>query len=88
MPIKVGRKIRDEVRQLAVGDIAPGQAALVLSLADTLDETEAPTARAVVARELAAAMKTLRSLAPPAVKGDAVDDLALRRNDRVSRHRA
>lgn len=82
MAIKVGRKIREEVRQLAVSDIAPGQAALVLSLADTLDETEAPTARAVVARELAASMRTLRALAPPVTKGDAVDDIAEQRAKR------
>ncbi|MGW7195539.1 hypothetical protein [Streptomyces chryseus] len=82
MAIKVARKIRDEIRLLNLDDVAPGQAALACSLADTLDETEAPTARAVVARELAACMRVLRALAPPVTKGDAVDDVGEQRKKR------
>ncbi|HEY9395970.1 MAG TPA: hypothetical protein VIP58_17590 [Nocardioides sp.] len=75
----VADKIRAEIEQLGVAAVAPGQAELVLKLAETFDETDAPTARAVVARELGAAMKTLRALAPAVKEGDGVDDLTARR---------
>ncbi|HEY9373822.1 hypothetical protein [Streptomyces sp.] len=75
----VADEIRAEIEQLGVAAVAPGQAELVLKLAETFDETDAPTARAVVARELGAAMKTLRALAPAVKEGDGVDDLTARR---------
>ncbi|MDI9885915.1 hypothetical protein QMZ92_16395 [Streptomyces sp. HNM0645] len=78
----VADKIRDEIDQLRVAEVAPGQAALAISLAETFDDTDAPTSRAVVARELAATMKILRALAPVGEEGDAVDDLAARRAKR------
>lgn len=77
--------IRAEIYGLRVDDIAPGQAALAISLAETYDETDAPTSRAVVARELAAAMKTLRALAPVGEEGDAVDELKGKREERRAR---
>lgn len=80
----VADEIRAEIEQLGVASVAPGQAALAETLARTFDETDAPTSRAVVARELSAVMKTLRALAPPEVKGDVVDELASRRPGRHS----
>lgn len=75
----VADEIRAEIEQLGVAAVAPGQAELAVKLAQTFDETDAPTSRAVVARELGAAMKTLRALAPVHSEGDALDDLAARR---------
>ncbi|MCX4786474.1 hypothetical protein OG369_09850 [Streptomyces sp. NBC_01221] len=75
----VADEIRAEIEQLGVASVAPGQAALAETLARTFDETDAPTSRAVVARELGAVMKTLRGLAPVQAEGDALDDLAARR---------
>ncbi|MFC8277197.1 hypothetical protein ACFUJR_32635 [Streptomyces sp. NPDC057271] len=80
-------EIRAEIEQLGVAQAAPGQAELALQLAQTFDETEAPTARAVVARELSAVMKTLRQLAPVQAEMDPVDELAKRREDGLVRAR-
>ncbi|MEU0667178.1 hypothetical protein ABZ508_02625 [Streptomyces lavendulocolor] len=81
----ISDRVRTEIEQLRVADIAPGQAALAISLAETYDDTEAPTARAVVARELAAAMKTLRALAPVGEEGDVVDEFKRKRDERRAR---
>lgn len=75
-------QIRAELDQLNAASVAPGLAALAISLAETYDDTDAPTSRAVVARELAATMKTLRALAPVGEEGDVLDDLAARRAKR------
>jgi hypothetical protein len=81
--------IRAEVESLRVAEVAPGQAALAISLAETYDNaTDAPTSRAVVARELAAAMKTLRALAPVGQEGDALDELTAKREQRRGQHSA
>jgi len=78
----VADQIRAEIKQLGVAEVAPGQAELAVTLAETFDETEAPTSRAVVARELAAVMKTLRALAPVQADGDALDELTRKREAR------
>ncbi|MFD3741592.1 hypothetical protein [Streptomyces sp. NPDC058629] len=78
----VADAIREEIQKLGVASVSPGQAQLAIALAETYDGTEAPTARAVVARELGAVMKTLRGLAPVQAEGDALDDLAARRTRR------
>ncbi|MEU2181242.1 hypothetical protein [Streptomyces thermolilacinus] len=74
--------IRAELDQLGADATTPGLAAMAIALAESFDETEAPTSRAVVARELNALMKTVRALAPVGEEGDVVDDLAARREKR------
>ncbi|MGW7085026.1 hypothetical protein ACWGH2_16260 [Streptomyces sp. NPDC054871] len=74
---------RTEIDQLGVEAIAPGLAAVALELARQLDECEAPTSAAVVARELRATMLELRKVAPAKSEGDALDDLAARRAKRL-----
>ncbi|MFE2046372.1 hypothetical protein ACFXAZ_36720 [Streptomyces sp. NPDC059477] len=72
-----------EVDALRVGDIAPGLVAVALELARQLDECEAPTSAAIVARELRATMLELRKVAPPAAaKADPLDQLAEKRKRR------
>lgn len=81
----IADEIRAEIERLGVAAVAPGQVAVVVRLAEALDAIpvgDAPTSQAVVADKLTAALTKLRALAPPAVKGDAVDDLADRRAER------
>ncbi|MEW1551559.1 hypothetical protein [Streptomyces tsukubensis] len=78
----IADEVRTELERLGVTGIAPGLAAMAVSLAQSLDSIaigDAPTSRAVVARELHAVMVRLRGLAPAAEEGDALDDLAARR---------
>jgi ribosomal protein L7/L12 len=75
-------KIRAEIEQLGVEAVAPGMAAVAMELAEAFEDAEAPTSKAVVARELSAVMKVLRSIAPVGEEGDVVDDLATRRAER------
>lgn len=70
---------RAEIDRLGVSDIAPGLAALAITLAEHLDDTDAPTSAAVVGRELRATLDKLRAVAPGKSKGDELDDLAARR---------
>ncbi|TQL21959.1 hypothetical protein [Streptomyces sp. SLBN-134] len=74
--------INAEIEQLGVEPVSPGLAELATSLATSVDDADAPTARAVAARELRAVMADLRRLAPVAAKGDAVDDIATQREKR------
>ncbi|MGX9921779.1 hypothetical protein ACWIG4_18215 [Streptomyces sp. NPDC002248] len=74
-----------ELDQLSAYDTAPGQAALALALAQSVDLTPAPTARANAARELRTVLAELRKLAPAGEEGDALDDLAQRREARRAR---
>ncbi|MEU1008190.1 hypothetical protein [Streptomyces sp. NPDC005890] len=74
--------INAEIEQLGVEPVSPGLAELATSLARSVDEADAPTARAVAARELRAVMADLRKLAPVQSKGDAVDDIAAHREKR------
>ncbi|WP_236241152.1 hypothetical protein [Streptomyces sp. CC228A] len=78
----ISSEIRAELDQLGAHTTTPGLAALALALAESFDDTDAPTSRAVVARELNALMKTIRAHAPVGEEGDAVDDLAARRAQR------
>ena len=78
----VADEIRAELDKLHVRDVAPGLAQVAVTLAESLDSIpvcDAPTSRAVVARELHAVMVRLRGMAPAAEEGDALDDLAARR---------
>jgi hypothetical protein len=52
------------------------------SLAKAIDDSDAPTAKAVVADKLRSVMADLRKLAPVGEKGDAVDDIAEQRAKR------
>jgi hypothetical protein len=74
--------INAEIDQLRVTDLSPGMAELATSLARSVDEADAPTAKAVAARELRAVMADLRKLAPVGEEGDAVDDIARQRERR------
>lgn len=74
---------RAEIDGLGVQSIAPGLVAIALELARQLDDCEAPTSAAVVARELRATMLELRRVAPPKVAAaDPVDQLAAKREKR------
>jgi hypothetical protein len=65
-------------------------AAVALDLAKAIDGVDAPTAKAVAARELRSIMADLRKLAPVGEKGDTVDDIAEQREKRraAARERA
>lgn len=70
---------RAEIDALHVEQVAPGLVAVALELARQLDQVEAPTSAAVVARELRATMLELRKVAPAEAEGDALDELTARR---------
>jgi len=74
-----------EIDELGVAGIAPGLVAVALRLARHLDDCEAPTSAAVVARELRATMLELRKVAPAkTAAADPVDQLAAKRKRRRS----
>ncbi|MFD7791020.1 hypothetical protein [Streptomyces sp. NPDC059759] len=75
-------KITHELEDLHADETSPGMAAIVLDLAQAMASTDAPTAKAVAARELRSIMADLRKLAPVEVKGDAVDDVGRKRAER------
>lgn len=75
-------EVRAELDELSAYQTSPGLAAVALELAKAFDSTDAPTSKAVVARELAALMKTVRALAPVKAEGDKLDDLSARRAKR------
>ena len=76
--------IRRELERLDVMDRHPGLSELALSLARSADMAVAPTALAAVAAQLRAVMKDLCSLATPAEEGDALDELKIKRERRLS----
>ncbi len=75
-------KITHELEDLHADVTSPGMAAVALDLAQAMDGTDAPTAKAVAARELRSIMADLRRLAPVETKGDSVDDIAEQREKR------
>ncbi|MEU6098939.1 hypothetical protein [Streptomyces sp. NPDC047079] len=75
-------RITEEIGSLRVDEIAPGLAQVAISLAESIDEPGGPTGKANAARELRAVMADLRKLAPVAVEGDSVDDIAEQRAKR------
>ncbi|WP_329114461.1 hypothetical protein [Streptomyces sp. NBC_01353] len=78
-------EIQTELDQLGVIATSPGLAAVAIKLAEALDQLQpgdAPTAQAVVADKLHALMIRLRALAPVQEKGDSVDDIARKREER------
>jgi hypothetical protein len=80
--MSVADKITAELEDLHADETAPGMAAVALDLAQAIDGTDAPTAKAVAARELRSIMADLRKLAPVGEKGDTVDDIAEQRKKR------
>ncbi|MFI6103172.1 hypothetical protein [Streptomyces sp. NPDC051310] len=79
--------VQEELDNLGVTSTAPGMAAIALSLARELDEIpagDAPTSKAVVARELSALLARLRALSGSSGKGGAVDELQRRRKERLA----
>ncbi|MGD6761363.1 hypothetical protein ACOKM5_20730 [Streptomyces sp. BH097] len=79
----VEAKALAEIESLGVAQLAPGIVEIALELARQLDECEAPTSAAVVARELRATMLELRKIAPPkAAAADPVDELMKQRKKR------
>lgn len=75
-------EIAHELDALHAGETSPGMAAVALDLAKAIDSTDAPTAKAVTARELRSIMADLRKLAPVGEEGDTVDDIARQREKR------
>ncbi|MFE2132245.1 hypothetical protein ACFW9X_03200 [Streptomyces sp. NPDC059466] len=75
-------KIAVELDDLHADETSPGMAAVALDLAKAIDGTNAPTAKAVAARELRSIMADLRKLAPVGEMGDAVDDIGEQRKKR------
>lgn len=78
-------KIQSEVADLHADETAPGLAQLAVELAKAIDGSDAPTAKAVVARELRAVIGDLRKLAPIGEEGDALDELTRKREARRAR---
>lgn len=78
-------EVQAEIEHLGVAEVAPGLVAVAVSLARKLQETEAPTSAAVVARELRATLLELRKVAPVKSEGDALDDLTRKREERRAR---
>jgi hypothetical protein len=78
-------EVQAEIEHLRVAEVAPGLAAVAVSLAQALQEAEAPTSKAVVARELRATLLELRKVAPVESEGDALDELTRKREARRAR---
>lgn len=85
--MSVADKIAAELEDFHADETSPGMAAVALDLAKAIDESDAPTAKAVVADKLRAIMSDLRKLAPVEVKGDAVDDVGRKREERRAKLR-
>ena len=85
--MSVADKIAAELDDLHAEETSPGMAAVARALAKAIDETDAPTAKAVAARELRSIMADLRKLAPVETKGDAVDDVGRKREERRAKLR-
>jgi hypothetical protein len=75
-------KIAAELEDLHADRTSPGMAAVALDLAKAMDDTDAPTAKAVVADKLRPIMIELRKLAPVGEEGDALDELTRKREAR------
>lgn len=81
-------QVQAEIDLLGVEPLAPGLVAVALDLAAAIDESDAPTAKAVAAREVRAIMLELRRLAPVKSEGDALDGILGERDDRRARLRS
>lgn len=86
--MSVADKIAAELDDLHAFETSPGMAAVALALAKAIDDTDAPTSKAVVADKLRPIISDLRKLAPVGEKGDSVDDVAQQREKRLAEVRA
>jgi hypothetical protein len=77
----VADEVRAELDAIGSAAVAPGLTELAIQLARTFDLTpvESGAVRAQLADKLAAVLTKLRALSPPAVKGDALDELTAQR---------
>ncbi|MGW0599949.1 hypothetical protein ACWD11_22735 [Streptomyces sp. NPDC002776] len=80
----VAKATTAELAELGVDPAANAQAAAALRLAAELDSAPDPKAAATAARELRQAMAVVRAAAPPRERGDKVDEIAARREQRLS----
>ncbi|WP_202551657.1 hypothetical protein [Streptomyces sp. SID8352] len=80
--MSVADKIAAELDALHADETSPGMAAVALDLANAIDSTNVPGAKAQAAHQLRAIIADLRRLAPVEAKGDAVDDIAEQRAKR------
>ncbi|MGP4048773.1 hypothetical protein [Streptomyces sp. 2A115] len=80
--MSVADKIATELEDLHADETSPGMAAVARDLAKAIDDSDAPTAKAVVADKLRTIMADLRKLAPVGEKGDTVDDITRNREER------
>lgn len=80
-------KIAHELEDLHADEMSPGMAAVALDLAQAIAGTDAPTAKAVAARELRSIMADLRKLAPVGEEDDVVNDLTRQREKRLEEAR-
>ncbi|WP_328860897.1 hypothetical protein [Streptomyces sp. NBC_00306] len=83
--LTVLEEVTRELDQLGTRGMSAGLTAVALDLAAAMDSTEAPTSKAVVARELSAVMVKLRALANPTAGRGTVDDLKRKRAERLQR---
>lgn len=81
-------QIEAELEDLHAHETSPGMAAVALDLAKAMVESDAPTAKAVVADKLRTILNDLRKLAPAETKGDGVDGIVGDRAERKARLRA
>lgn len=80
--MSVADKIADELEDLHADETSPGMAAVALDLARAIDATDVAASKAVAADKLRSIIADLRKLAPVEVKGDAVDDVGRKREER------
>lgn len=75
----VAKATRQELAELGVSPDSNASAAAAMKLAKLMDSAPEPKDIAAAARELRQAMHAVRGLAPPAERGDKIDELAARR---------
>ncbi|WP_405994973.1 hypothetical protein [Streptomyces sp. NBC_00986] len=80
----VTKATQAELAELGVKPDGNAQAATAVRLAKELDCAPDPKAAAAVARELRMAMRVVVAAAPPKESGDRIDEIAKRRERRIS----
>lgn len=83
--MSIVEQIEAELEDLHAHETSPGMAAVALDLAKAMVESDAPTAKAVVADKLRTILNDLRKLAPAETKGDGVDGIVGNRAERKAR---
>lgn len=83
--MSIVEQIEAELEDLHAHETSPGMAAVALDLAKAMTESDAPTAKAVVADKLRTILNDLRKLAPAETKGDGVDGIVGNRAERKAR---